>query len=163
VDHRLLLEFLRRDLPDASLLPLVEGWLELGKSEEAAGESNRPRGIPLGSPLSPLLANVFLHRLDRETRRKGYELARYADDFVVFGRNREQAAEAYQSVNLFLNRLKLRYEPSKTRIASFDEGFTFLGVYFEGDTYTFLYKGKPVSVHGSEVDWLFSYHAPGYE
>jgi group II intron reverse transcriptase/maturase len=59
VDHKLLLEFLQKDLPDDSLLPWIRRWLALGCPAPGCRT-----GIPLGSPLSPLWANIFLHRLD---------------------------------------------------------------------------------------------------
>lgn len=158
VDLDLLMEFLSRDLPDDSLLPLIRGWLELGASDTAGR-----KGIALGSPLSPLWANVFLHRLDWAITGAGYPLVRYADDFVIFAISQEQAEQIYWQTGEALKVLKLRYEPSKTRLVSFEEGFTFLGVHFERDTYTFTYRDKPVSVRGAEVDWLFSDYLPDYE
>jgi len=157
VDHALLLDFLRRDLPDDSLFPLITRWLELGRIRP-----DKAIGIPLGSPLSPLWANVFLHRLDVSIARRGWPLVRYADDFVVFAASREEAQNIYMEVEKTLAAIKLRYEPAKTRLASFEEGFDFIGVHFEGDEYSYIYMDKEVKVGGNKVDLLFSDYGPEY-
>lgn len=58
--------------------------------------------------------------------------------------------------------LNLRYEPSKTRLTSFDEGFTFVGVDFQGDTYEYEWENKRIEVRGDKVDWLFHRYGPDY-
>lgn len=158
VDNTLLLNFLQRDLPDDSLLPLITRWLELGRNDP-----RKAIGIPLGSPLSPLWANVFLHRLDRAMSHRDRDLVRYADDFIVFASSRKEAQIVYQEVEEILVSLKLQYEPAKTRLTSFDKGFDFIGVHFAGDEYSYIYMDKEVKVHGDEVDWLFSRYRPEYE
>ena len=157
VDHALLLEFLRQDLPDQSLMGLIRAWLSVSRPK-----SGEPRGIPMGSPLSPLLANIYLHRLDQRVDAFGYPFVRYADDFLVFAESRAQARRAYRLVDEKLAELHLRYEPAKTRLTTFDDGFTFVGVWFQGDSYEYEYQNKRIEVHGDEVDWLFSRYGPDY-
>jgi CRISPR-associated protein Cas1 len=157
VDHALLLELLAEDLPDGSLLQLVRCWLDIGKPD-----TKLSRGIPMGSPLSPLLANLYLHRLDQAVIQAGYEMVRYADDFLVFAESEASVHQAYQEVEACLARLKLRYEPSKTRLASFEKGFSFIGVWFKGDTYNYEWENKRIEVKGHQVDWLFSRFGPDY-
>ena len=158
IDHALLLEFLAADLADHSLLPLIELWLKTGKSQPQPAI-----GIPLGSPLSPLLANVFLHRLDWVLTDSDHPIVRYADDFIVFAVSQPEAERLYQSVGECLQLLKLQYEPHKTRLTSFEEGFEFLGVWFEGDTYMYQWEDKQIEVRGGQADWLFSRYGPDYE
>ncbi len=157
VDHCILLDFLHHDLPDGSLLPLVTRWLEM-----AAPGPGRAVGIPLGSPLSPLWANVLLHRLDLAVIQAGWQMARYADDFVVFAENRLRVEAAFKEVERILGSLHLRYESRKTRLTSFAEGFDFIGVHFEGDEYTYFCMEKEVKVHGKHVDILFNNYDPRY-
>ncbi|RMH34898.1 MAG: group II intron reverse transcriptase/maturase [Gammaproteobacteria bacterium] len=158
VDHAILLNFLRQDLPDQSLFTLFHAWLKVGRTspEEA-------RGIPMGSPISPLFANVYLHRLDMALKELGFPIVRYADDFVVFSETSAGIEQAYQRVEQILNRLELHYEPAKTRLTTFEDGFTFVGVHFQNDSYEYVWKGKRVEVHGDEVDWLFSQYGPDYD
>lgn len=158
VDHKLLLDFLEHDLPDRSLLPLIKRWLAIGRVQV-----DRHVGIPLGSPLSPLWANVFLHRLDKAVAEQGWEMVRYADDFMVFAESPDEVPVITEAVGQVLAALKLRYEPTKTHPASFEEGFEFLGVHFEGDEYSYEYQGKEVTVGGTRVDWLFRAYGPEYE
>ncbi len=58
--------------------------------------------------------------------------------------------------------LHLRLEPSKTRITSFEEGFDYLGVHFEGDTYSFTWQEKRFVVEGPTPSWLWGYVPRGY-
>lgn len=157
VDHAILLDFLRRDLPDQSLLGLIRAWLKIGRSSRTEA-----RGIPMGSPLSPLLANVYLHRMDVSIQELGYPLVRYADDFLVFAETEAGIRLAYRYVEKALARLKLVYEPAKTRLTTFEDGFTFVGVWFQGDSYEYEWEGKRIEVSGEEVDWLFSRYGPEY-
>ena len=166
VNHEVLISFLRCDLPDTSLFPLIAGWLELSRSDLKPGMHSKPgsvpKGIPLGSPLSPMWANVYLHRLDQAIMQRGWPMVRYADDFVVFASSSEEAQTIYTEVEAILASLLLRYEPSKTRLASFEEGFDFIGVHFEGDEYSYTYLDKEIKVSGDQVDMLFSQYGPDY-
>ncbi|MCI0519008.1 MAG: group II intron reverse transcriptase/maturase [Chloroflexi bacterium] len=157
VDHAILIEFLQADLPDGSLFPLIKLWLECGRSqpEQAAG-------IPMGSPLSPLFANVYLHRLDQVLLDFGYHPVRYADDFIVCVKSPSEAETVYHQVEAALEVLKLRFEPAKTRLTSFDLGFEFIGVHFEGDAYSYTWQDKEIQVSGDQVDWLFGVYGPQY-
>lgn len=157
VDHALLLEFLRQDVADVVVLRLIEGWLKIGRPRP-----DEARGIAMGSPLSPLLANVYLHRLDRELISRRRDPVRYADDFVILTVTYREVEEVYQEVEEILAGLKLCYEPHKTRVTSFEEGFDFLGVHFYRDTYTYIWKDKEIEVEGDRVDWLFSQYGPRY-
>jgi len=158
IDHELLLRFLQADLPDDSLLPLISAWL--AQTHPGSGSS---RGVPMGSPLSPLLSNVFLHRLDLALQQQGFHLVRYADDFIVMAETEARLNRAYAFVEQALADLLLHYEPSKTRLTSFEEGFTFLGVYFDESGYRYTWEGKEIAVDGDEVDGLFSQYGPDYD
>jgi hypothetical protein len=158
VDHGILLDFLERDLPDDSLLPLIKKWLKLCRLEPDLAV-----GIPLGSPLSPLWANVFLHRLDQAAAARDRRMVRYADDFVVFAESRQEAQSAYHEVEETLAALKLKYEPAKTRVASFEEGFEFLGIRFRGDSCFYTRMGKEVEIQGNDLSLLYERILPEYE
>lgn len=157
VDHTLLRQFLQTDLTDHTLLPLINQWLQAGRSDP-----HQAIGIPMGSPLSPLLANVYLHRLDEALTHQGYILVRYADDFIVLSRSQEQANQSYHFVQQILHSLKLRYEPDKTQITSFADGFKFIGVHFEESWYWYIWEEKRIEVHDGRPDWLFNDFGPDY-
>ena len=96
---------------------------------------SRPRkiGIIQGSPLSPLLANIYLHPFDKAMTRAGIRLVRYADDLLLLCRSENRTHHALQHAQKELATLKLALNPKKTQIAHFDNGIEFLGHIFDGD------------------------------
>lgn len=96
---------------------------------------SRPRkiGIIQGSPLSPLLANIYLHPFDKAMTRAGIRLVRYADDLLLLCRSESRARHAFQHAQKRLATLKLELNPQKTQIAHFDNGIEFLGHRFDRD------------------------------
>ncbi|GHU30426.1 hypothetical protein AGMMS50256_17340 [Betaproteobacteria bacterium] len=131
IDHSVLFTALRHKLPDASLNPLLAQWLAAPVMENGELRPRR-RGVPQGSPLSPLLANLYLHPLDQALHRGGYTLVRYADDFLVLCHSRVEAETALAEVHRLLAGLHLEINEEKTRITHFRAGFRFIGVRFEG-------------------------------
>lgn len=158
VDHELLLRFVQADLPDESLLALINSWLEVG-----AKSTSLSIGIPQGSPLSPLLANIYLHRFDLSMRVNQLKVVRYADDFCIFCPTSEEVHDARKIVEKALECLSLKLEPTKTFTTSFTQGFDFLGVHFEEGTYRYTWEDKEILVKGDQVDWLFSKYGGGYD
>lgn len=91
-------------------------------------------GTPQGAVISPLLANIYLHPLDELMASRGYRMVRYADDFVVLCRSREEAEAALEEVRHWVADNGLRLSPSKTHLGDCrqpGEGFEFLGYRFE--------------------------------
>ncbi len=157
LDHGLLMQFVQEEVDDPIVLRLIEGWLWVGRRDPDVA-----RGIPLGAVISPLLCNVYLHRLDVPLVSLGWLVVRYADDFVVLCRAEEAAHAAQSDAAATLEPLKLQLEPQKTGVTSFDAGFDYLGVHFERDEYSYLWEGKRITVEGDFPDFLFAY-GPGYE
>jgi RNA-directed DNA polymerase len=132
IDHDALMVDISRRVIDRQMLKLLRCWLRAGIFE--GGVITEPgSGTPQGSPISPLLANIALHRLDQalqnESHRMG-RLVRYADDFVVLCQTAEGATEAQRRAAMVLAGLGLRLSPEKTRIVELTngkEGFDFLG------------------------------------
>jgi len=105
---------------------LVALWLE-----QAASEMGVPgRGLAQGSPLSPLLANLYLDQLDDEFSRRDLALVRFADDFVILCRSEKAAEKALGRAGRFLREHGLELASDKTRVVDFDRGFAFLGHLF---------------------------------
>ena len=91
-------------------------------------------GTPQGAVISPLLANIYLHPLDRQMKQKGYRMVRYADDFVVLCRSHEQAQAALDEVRAWVEQNGLKLNADKTHMGDCrqaGQGFEFLGYRFE--------------------------------
>lgn len=115
--------------PAEPLVALIEEWVKApirfeGRVLERVG------GLPQGSPIAPLLANLYLDELDEELLGQGYRLVRYADDFVVLCKDLESAHAACAAAQEALDRLGLSLHREKTGIRNFDSGFTYLGYLF---------------------------------
>lgn len=127
LDHDLLMDRVQRTLPDLWMHRLVDLWI---KAEVWDGErlSTLEKGIPQGSAISPLLANLALDELDEKMLQRGFKYVRYADDFLILCKSREKAEEALETVQNALADLRLTLDDMN--ITNFDQGFTFLGVQF---------------------------------
>jgi group II intron reverse transcriptase/maturase len=157
IDNQLLMSFVREDVKDPLVLRLIEDWLKVH-----VGEEERPKGIPLGAVISPLLSNVYLHRLDCALVQARWPLVRYADDLVALARSEARAWQARGVVADVLAELLLGLNDDKTRVASFEKGFDFLGVRFYRDQYSYLWEDKRIKVKG-DFTWLFYQYGPeGY-
>lgn len=111
-----------------------------------------PHGVGAlqGGALSPLLANVYLHRFDQQMIARPRNLVRYADDMVLCCQDEGQAREAAQDAARTLAGLRLRLNEDKTQVTSFDQGFHFLGHRFRGDglAHSPAEWGRPRSYRG---------------
>ncbi|MGC8630732.1 MAG: reverse transcriptase domain-containing protein [Thermoplasmata archaeon] len=130
-----LMEQISKRISDGAMLHIIRQFLDAGIMEENEIH-NTDRGTPQGSPLSPLLANIYLDQLDKQWKASGLKnrnredahLIRYADDFVILVKGSAETAkikldEIMETIDLTLNK-------EKTRIVKAEEGFDFLGFRF---------------------------------
>lgn len=127
-----LLEQVRSKVADSKVLVLLEAYLGQ-EVMESAKHWTPERGTPQGAVISPLLSNIYLDPLDHHMAQRGYEMVRYADDFVILCRSQEEAQRALAEVEEWTVAAGLRLHPKKTRIvdATQQGGFDFLGYHFE--------------------------------
>jgi RNA-directed DNA polymerase len=126
VDHAKLLALVAQRIADGRVLRLIEAMLKAGSYGQGRLFPTE-RGTPQGGVVSPLLSNVLLTPFDQEMRRKGYQLTRYADDWVVTCESAAEARAAVAAALRILNELGVQLHPQKTRIVHVRQGFEFLG------------------------------------
>ena len=132
IPHQKLLARIAAKVSDGRVLELVRAFLD---QEVMSGlEHWTPEeGTPQGAVISPLLSNIYLDPLDHLMVEEGYEMVRYADDFVILCRSREGAESALSKVASWTAAAGLQLHPDKTRIVDATQpgGFDFLGYHFE--------------------------------
>jgi RNA-directed DNA polymerase len=133
----LLMKFVREQVKDATILRLIQAWLDARVFNALRGPWTRA-GAAQGAVISPLLANVYLHQLDLELTQQGYQLIRYADDLLICCRRKQEAQDALKSTERALAQVKLHLNHHKTRVVHFDHGFQFLGVFFLRNEHFYL-------------------------
>src|SRR3989475_1339210 len=127
-----LLEQVAEKVADSRVLELIEAMLQTEVMDGLAHWTPEA-GTPQGAVISPLLSNIYLDPLDHELARSGYEMVRYADDFVILCRSEAEARAALAKVQQWTATAGLRLHPEKTRIVEATQrgGFDFLGYHFE--------------------------------
>ena len=131
IPHDRLLALVGQKVSDGRVLSLIEAFLNQGVLD-GLEEWTPERGTPQGAVISPLLSNIYLDPLDHLMAAQGWEMVRYADDFVILCRDAEDAARALEAVRQWTAQAGLTLHPEKTRIVDAKEdGFDFLGYRFE--------------------------------
>lgn len=132
LNHELLMNLLRRRIQDKRALDLVKRYLKSGVMENGVLRKTE-EGSPQGGPLSPLLANIYLHEFDKEMESRGVPVVRYADDIVVLVKSERAAKRLLESSKRFLEgKLKLQLNAQKSKAVSVlaTKHFQFLGFAF---------------------------------
>jgi RNA-directed DNA polymerase len=126
VDHEKLLTLVAQRVADGRVLRLIRAMLKAGSYGQGRLFPTE-RGTPQGGVVSPLLSNILLTPFDREMRRRGYQLTRYADDWVITCKSVAEARAAVAAALRILKQLGVELHPQKTRIVHVQHGFEFLG------------------------------------
>jgi len=133
IPHERLLQRVEERISDGRILGLLRSWLDQDIMRDMA-RWTPTEGTPQGSAISPLLANIYLHPLDELMAARGYRMVRYADDFVVLCKSREEADAALAEIRAWVADNGLRLHPDKTHVGDCrlaGQGFEFLGYRFE--------------------------------
>jgi RNA-directed DNA polymerase len=132
IPHDRLMTRLGSKIADGPVLRLIESFLK-ADILDGVSQWTPEQGAPQGAVLSPLLSNIYLDPLDHLLAEAGYELVRYADDFVILCRSAEDAARALELVGQWTAENGLTLHPAKTKVIdSRETGFDFLGYTFRG-------------------------------
>lgn len=134
IPHESLMKRIEEKISDGRVLRLIKKFLKQGILETMK-EWMPTEGTPQGAVISPLLSNVYLDPLDHEMARAEYRMIRYADDFVILCKNKEEAERAMAEAKTWCEEAGLVLHPEKTRIVDATQkgGFDFLGYHFERD------------------------------
>jgi group II intron reverse transcriptase/maturase/CRISPR-associated endonuclease Cas1 len=132
VDHRILVGLLAGVGMDEAGANLIVSWLTAAPRDRGQ-LLHTVKGLPQGSPVSPILANLYLHDFDITIARAGYQHVRYADDFIVFSKSEAEVKDAFILVQRYLGRERgLSLKAAKTHMVAMTEGFRFVGFDFSG-------------------------------
>ena len=140
VDHCLLLNLLYQKVKCPTTLRLIRKWLRAPIQINGKLQKRR-KGVPQGSPISPLLSNILLNELDKELTRRNLRFVRYADDFSIYTKRQSDATATLKAIEKYLRtKLKLTINQEKSGVRKPVQftmlGFGFVPTYIKGD------KGK---------------------
>jgi RNA-directed DNA polymerase len=131
IPHDRLMALVGQKVSDGRVLSLIEAFLKQGVLDDLR-EWTPEMGSPQGAVISPLLSNIYLNPLDHRMAQDGFEMVRYADDFVILCRSPDEASRALTVVQEWTATAGLTLHPTKTRIVDAKaDAFEFLGYRFE--------------------------------
>ncbi len=160
VSHDVMLNLLHRKVKCVTTLRLICKWLK-APIQLNGGLEKRTKGVPQGSPLSPLLSNILLNELDKELEKRDHRWVRYADDFSIYLQNKQSAQKVKTSIVRFLKvKLFLPINQSKSGIRKPINfkilGYGFVPVYKKGvkGKYQLVVDHKALKGFKSKIKWL---------
>lgn len=134
IPHEPLLKEVEKKIADGRVLELIQRYLKQQVLEAIPSAATEPeQGTPQGAVISPLLANIYLHPVDKKMEEKGYAMVRYADDCVVLCDTQQEAERALEQLREQMEQRGLTLHSEKTKLvdATAPGGFDFLGYHFE--------------------------------
>ncbi|MBI4687722.1 MAG: group II intron reverse transcriptase/maturase [Nitrospirae bacterium] len=142
INHALLIEEIRKYIKEDRVIELIKKWLDADVVYK--GEKTRlTKGLPQGSPISPLLSNLYLDSFDEALMEEKFRHVRFADDFVILCKDKPDAEDALELTEDVLKKLKLQLNAEETRIVHFNQGFRYLGMDFlRSMVYRPIYEDK---------------------
>ena len=126
IPHPVIMQALAHEIADGNILTLVERFLRAGVMDNGQFFATRV-GTPQGGVLSPLLANITLNILDWALEDHSLRFVRYADDFLVLTKTRDQAESALVTIKEEIAKLGLSLSEEKTKVTTYAKGYAFLG------------------------------------
>jgi RNA-directed DNA polymerase len=160
VEHYILLELIYKKVKCKATLKLLRSFL-MTPIQINGKLQKRRKGVPQGSPLSPLLSNILLNELDKELEKRGHRYVRYADDFSIYVKSKKSAKRVGNSIYQFLwNKLQLPINREKSGIrrpVTFQVlGYGFVPTYKKGEKgkYQLIVKPSKWTVFKSKLKYL---------
>lgn len=128
IDSKRLMGLIRQQIKDRQLLGYIHRWLNADLMNSMDGKP-RKAGTSQGSVLSPLLANIYLHELDKALVKQNLAVVRYADDLLICCQRKNDALAAQTFLARSLRQMSLQLNEQKTRVLHLDEGVQWLGYF----------------------------------
>lgn len=155
VNQQKIMKTLSKTVRDGQLLSLIWKYMRAGALYRGKFEKTK-QGVPQGGPLSPLLANILLDRLDKELEQTGQKFVRYADDMVILCKSKNDAKRALRFVSDFLeNQLRLKINREKTAVVYANKiQFLGFGFYKHGDAFRLRVHPKAIRRMKARIDAL---------
>ena len=156
MNHALLVRIISEKIDEPPLISLINLWLKSGYINQKGDFLEADEGIAQGSVISPLLSNIYLHKLDQFTVDKKYSYVRYSDNFIGLFHEKEKAfiyrddIRKYTKENLFLE-----MNVNKNPVQNINAGFVFLGIYFKGNERE-ISKGKENKTF-KKLEWITAF------
>jgi RNA-directed DNA polymerase len=150
INHEQLIELVNKHIKDNKMIELLKGFLKQGILEDGQELDPAAEGTPQGGVISPLLANIYLHQLDEIVTKQGYQIVRYADDFVIMCKTQQEAEQALSLVQEVMEKIELKLHPDKTHVVNMvnpDSFFEFLGYRFKNHKGRILKYPGPKSIN----------------
>lgn len=133
IPHQPLLRAVNRRIHDFAVRKLIKRLLDvelITESNSGLRQASKQQGLLQGSPLSPLLANIYLDAFDQAARQQGLRFVRYGDDIAIFAATRQEADDALDAAARILEKLHLSLNREKTKLHHLSRGFNYLGEWF---------------------------------
>ena len=142
LDHEIIIKTVSEQISDGRVLDLIRKFLKSGVLHSNSFTKTEV-GSPQGGVISPLLSNIYLNQFDQKMMAKGIRIVRYADDILIFAKDKRAAGNyrAY-ATKILEEELKLKVNTEKTRLTSVHEGIEFLG---------FVIRSKTVGVNPKRI------------
>jgi group II intron reverse transcriptase/maturase len=132
MNHQVLLDLISERLTDHRLLNLIKCILRITIYTNNQFHQ-MTQGVIQGGTCSPFFSNIYLHTLDRIMMQGGHHYLRFSDDIIILAQSKEQLIQALEQMTITLRQLKLGLNDSKTKISHLNNGFSFLGHYWDRD------------------------------
>ena len=131
IDQDVLLKILNTHIKDKKIIRLISLFMQVGGFAKQNYDEHI-HGVYQGDILSPLLSNIYLDLMDKHLEKNSIDFIRYGDDFVMFFQGKNEAYKNLKELQKFIKTLKLKLSHEKTKVVHISDGFTFLGIHFQG-------------------------------
>jgi group II intron reverse transcriptase/maturase len=141
MDQDFAIQQVSRIVRDPDVLRLIRMWVKIGFVNNTGDYLDSDAGVGQGSEISPLLSNIYAHPLDEYMMKKNYAYVRYSDNVIILCHSMKEARTSLEDLKFFVkDMLKLSLNNDPQPIKTLDQGFVFLGIYYQNDSRAISHK-----------------------